>query len=403
MDNSFFRFLNDFEQAKDLQNSNLSELNYDMQIHLSPKDKYSCITNVPEGIAFDSQYRAYIVDCSNTVIGEVTDRVIISEFTHSKTGKQQLKLEIISLELDCYTDLVYLRLDHDVPGGDSFWTNPFLVSEYDLNETTEFAFKHNSVLDGTDYKTANIFQVIRLKCFRQKTSFANSQQSYTTISGLKYSSRLIKTKFYEYIFDMCNDFIYDRLQFLLSHDIIYVNGIRVTDKQTFDNADKISDTTNVSQNKFKLAVNEDDIYDYGYQVYEYFELDVVSKIPSGNYSKTGFSTATVSETFFELVFNKEIQISDDAEIKVYKNNVLIHTFNKPEISVSGNKLLVDITGILLSDFGVYNILINNTVKSHELIVEEFEGLTTSEWTYTVVDGLFNKLYFNGSYFNTNNT
>jgi hypothetical protein len=194
--------------------------------------------------------------------------VFIEEFTDDNTGLQQLKLEILGItNLDCYTDLVYLRLDHNVIGGKSFWTNPFLLSDYDIAETTRFRFKNYIDLDGTNYRVADIYQSIRLKCKKQKATFSSSSQTYTTFQGLKYSSRLIKTKFYEFLFDMCNDFTYDRLQFLLSHDIIYIDSIRVTDKQTFDSSDKYGGT-NIAQAKFKVAVDEDDIDNEAYQVYQ---------------------------------------------------------------------------------------------------------------------------------------
>lgn len=286
MDNSFFRFSDDFSKSKDLYNSKLNEFDYDMQIHLKPGETYTCITNVVGGISFGSVFKASVVNCENEILADLTSNTYIEEFVSSIDGSTQIKLEIenFGLNFDFYTDLVYLRLDHDIIGGKSYWTNPFLLSNYDINETTRFRFKHYSDLDGTNYKIANILQSIRLKCKKDKHSFISSSQSYTTFVGLKYSSRLIKTKMYDYSMDMCNDFIYDRLQYLLSHDIIYVDTIRVTDKQTFDNGDKLGGT-NIAQVKFKLAVDESDIDNEANQInipiipvptYDYSHLDYTS-------------------------------------------------------------------------------------------------------------------------------
>lgn len=268
MDNSFFRFIDNFDKAKDLYNNKFNEFDYDMQIHLKPSENYSCITNVVGGISFGDLYKAYIVNCSNEILTEITDNVYIEEFVSSIDGSTQMKFEVVGLapNSDFYTDLVYLRLDHNIVGGKSYWSNPFLLSNYDIDETVRFRFKHYSNLDGTNYKIATILQSIRLKIIKNKNTFVSSSQSYTTFVGLKYSSRLIKTKMHEYTMDMCSDFIYDRLQYLLNHDIIYVDTIRVTDKQTFENTDKFGGT-NITQVKFKVAIDESDIDNEATQVY----------------------------------------------------------------------------------------------------------------------------------------
>lgn len=405
MDYSFFRFLDNFEQAKDLQNSEVTDLNYDMQIHLKPGETYSCITNIPSGIAFDSNYRVFIVDCSNNILDDITDNTFIVEFTHSVTGKQQLKLELVNVLADHLTELVHIRIDHFIVGGKSYWTNPFLISEYDINETTLFAFKHNRELDGTDYKTAGIFQVIRLKCYKQKNSFTDSQQTYTTFDGLKYSSRLIKTKFYNFVFPMCNDFIYDRLQYLFSHDIIYVNKIRVTDKHTHDNSDRYSDTTNVSSNIFKLAVNEEDKYDFGYQIFEDISVEPLSLIPLGQYSTDGYLASTNNSTVFKVVFGVDVYIRPGFKATLYRG-LSIAGFvyaGRASVDASGKAIEIDVFGLNLGTPSEYSIVIDpNSIYANGFFNEiDFNGFEFGEWTYSINEGFFNKMFFNNALFNTN--
>jgi hypothetical protein len=265
MDYSFLRFTDNFEESKDLKNREVSIFDYDMQIHLIPGEAYSCITNFKGEISFSGNYKAYIVNCENEVLLDITDNVYIEEFANDKTGLNQIKFEVINVEANFYTDLVFFRLDQDFVSGKSFWSNPFLFSLYDSKETTRFRFKNYIDLDGTNYRVATIFQSVRLKCIKQRTNYTSSSQSYTSFQGNKLTSRVIKTKSYEFVFDMLNDFIYDRLQYLLTHDVIYVDRIRVTDKQTFESSDKFSDT-NIAQSKFRVTVDESDIDDEAYQV-----------------------------------------------------------------------------------------------------------------------------------------
>lgn len=267
MDNSFFRFTDNFDEAKDLQNKEVTTFDYDMQIHLKPGETYTCISNFSGGISFGNLFKAYIVDCQDTILLDITDNVYIEEFLDDKSGLVQIKMEMIGINADYYTDLIYFKLVHNIVGGKSYWTNPMLMSDYDIKETTRFRFKNYIDLDGTNYRIAGIYQSIRLKCIKQKTDFTSLSQSYVTFQGFKYSSRVIKTKMYDYTFDMLNDFIYDRLQYLLTHDVVYVDRIRVTDKQTFSSSDKFADT-NIAQSKFRLSVDESDIDDEANQIHD---------------------------------------------------------------------------------------------------------------------------------------
>ena len=387
MDNSFLRFLTDFNKAKDLQNSKTNDFDYDIQIHLKPGESYSLITNCPDGIAFDNLYKAYIVDCNNTVLLEITNNVFIEEFTNSETGLQQIKLEIVKIPGDFYTDLCFLRLDHNILSGNQYWTNGFLLSEYDINETLRFRFKNYSNLEGTNYSVANIFQSIRLKCLKVNITFTSSKQQYTTFQGLVNTSRLIKTKYYEYIFDICSDFIYERLIYILSHDIIYIDSVRVTEKQTFENADKISDTTNVSQNKFKCAVNELDIDSDNYQIYQKQELLVVNKTPSGIYNQVSYNSATANNTIAILEFNNNVSIlPGDIEILLYVNGVV--SLELFIINIVLNVVRIDLSGSTIN----INNDISITVEANKIYFdtqdgrEFFKGIVQGEWTFKIVDG-----------------
>lgn len=292
MDNSFFRFTDNFQDSKNLGNISVSTFDYDMQIHLSPNEAYSCITNVKNGISFGGLYKMYIVDCENNVLLDVTSKVYIEEFTDDRTAKQQIRLEVIDLDCDFYTDLVRFRIEHNIVSGKKYWSNPFLISEYDLNQTVRFRFKNYIDLDGTNYRIGGIYQSIRLKCIKQKNNFNSSSQSYTTFQGFKYSSRVIKTKMHEYVFDMVNEFIYDRLQYLFTHDIIYVETIRVTDKQTVDNPDKLGDS-NVAQIKVKFAIDENDVDDEAYQVKE---IPVPAQLPLADYNMLDYNNSDYKTT-----------------------------------------------------------------------------------------------------------
>ena len=398
MDNCFFRFLDNFDRAKDLQNCKLSSLNYNDQIHLKPGEDYSLITNNSGGIAFDGNYSMYIVDCDNNILANITPNTFIEEFENSDNGTQQIKLELINIQHDFYADLVHFRIDHTILNGNSYWSNPFLISDYNIEETIRFRFKHSYSLDGTDYSVANIFQSIRLKCYKEKNSFESTKDSYTTFDALKYSSRLIKPKSYNILFDRMNDFIYDRMQYLLSHDVIYIYiddiGVRVTDKQTFENADKLSNTTNVALNRFKVAVDENDIDNYGYQIFE--DLTVIDKfVPHhSSHSLDDFNAAATAGLW--LLFNSPITVEPAFEYELYEDGILVGHFTG--YNLVGNKLyLTDFPGYT---FGIKHYAITIQPNMISGLNGGWEGLNTTQWNFDIVLGYYNPDYYDEAYYLT---
>lgn len=397
MDNSLLRFLNDFNKAKDLGNSLMANEIYDNQIQLDPNEDYGVITNVPTGIAFNGNFKAYIVDCANNILDTITNNIYIEEFNHNETGLRQMKIEIVALKLEHYDDLVYMRIDHDIVGGDSFWSNPFILSEYRLNETTRFDFKNYENLDGTCYEEAEFYQSIRLRCFRDKNSIESSSQAYTTLDGLKYSSRVIKSKNQHYIFDMLNDFTYERLQYILGHDVIYVDGKRATNKQTVDNDDRFSSETNVSLNKFKVPVDDSDLYTFAYQIFQ--PLIVLSKTPDGSLSLNTYNSLTSISTQYKISFNKAItSLASNISGQLFKNNILFATFNNTKFSFSGMDVLIDVSSNpVTADDTYYMVIPNGKINSGS---ETFVGFIAEEWKFELRAGDYKAVDYNNPDYNT---
>jgi hypothetical protein len=190
--------------------------------------------------------------------------------------------------------------------------------------------------------------------------------------------------------DMNNDFIYDRIQYLLSHDELYVDGIRVTDKQTFENDDKYSNTTNVSQNKFKVAVNENDIFNYAYQIFE--PLNLILKVPDGVYNTISIPIVITG------TFNRNIALGVGF-LKLYKNGVLFSTFDESDITIVGETFTINIPGLITLG-GQFYITISPGLFISELN-EVYQGISNAtDWDFIVSDGYFNQAYFNSTYYNT---
>ena len=68
IDYSFIRLKPTLNEALDTGNSPLSQYIYYNQIHLLPCENYLQITNLDNGIAFDGDYKAELIDCNNIIL-----------------------------------------------------------------------------------------------------------------------------------------------------------------------------------------------------------------------------------------------------------------------------------------------------------------------------------------------
>ena len=79
LDKSFLRLVTDFSVAKSEMMAN-SQYVYKDTIVVSPTNKFLQISNSLTNIAFDDSYIVSLVDCSDNVVLDITDKIFINEF-----------------------------------------------------------------------------------------------------------------------------------------------------------------------------------------------------------------------------------------------------------------------------------------------------------------------------------
>lgn len=368
-DYSFLRLLPDFNKAKSESLPALATIGYFNQIQLSTTGTYLQITTTPEGIAFDGNYNVFIVDCDGNHLKDITSNVAISEFTDNN-GVQQIAFEITYINQDFYYKTVFLKFVHTV--SDYVWySNAILISDYKLEETTRFDYRGFTEFNGIAYNNADFFQSIRLRCRFELNDSESTSGQYTTFDGLKVTSRLIETEFEKYIFEEIDNFTYRRLNKLLSHQVIYVNGNRITDKQTIASSEREGDT-NLFNIEFKSAINYKETFTPAFQIHD--ELALTFYAPFGNYTLAGLPLNIFGQ------FNRNISLITGGSIDLIDNSddSIIQTFTGFDITVLSNTISCDITGLITVN-GSYKVRINgNTFLS--VFNETFPAF---EWNFTV--------------------
>jgi hypothetical protein len=373
-DLSFLRLEPNFNDAKYTRASSASSIFYLGQIILKPNETYLQTTNTKLGIAFDGNYKVTVVDCVDKELLDITSKVAINERTIN--GLPQIDFEIVNIGVDFYAKKVYLKFEHTVSDY-VWWSNA-------VNITNNF----DTTCSRFDYKNATdtYFQSITLKCFFSVNDDDSNSSEYTTQYGKKITSRLINTEFEQYFFEKLDNFTFRRLNNLLRKNVIYINGNRVTTKQTLPSTGRTADT-NVFNIDFKVPIDYNDTYDYGLQIFSEFAL--ISKTPLGIYT-----LATVGNDIIGS-FNRDLVLGTGT-LTLFKDGSLFQTFTQTDIVVVDNTFTIDITGLIVAN-GEYYINFTNGLFT-SVFGEVYPAIiNTTDWAFTVADGEFSNTDFNNEF------
>lgn len=270
IDYAFIRLKPTLDEAKNTNLNTFALIGYFDQIQLSTTGTYTQITNLDTEIAFDGNYAVYVCDCLGVELFDITSKVTISEASDNK-GKQQIKFTLSNIAKDFNTSPILLKFKHTVSNY-VWYSNPFLITDHKLEHTSRFDYRDYKDFNGIAYNVFDSYQSIRLKCVFMGNDIESKVSEYTTIQGLKVSSRLIDTTLEKYKIDSLDNFTYLRLNKLLSHPVIYINDYRLTNKMTIPSTDYLGGT-NVMSIDFKVAVNYNEKYSVISQIPKDFDAN----------------------------------------------------------------------------------------------------------------------------------
>jgi hypothetical protein len=373
-DLSFLRLETTFNDAKYTRASSATSIFYLGQIILRPNETYTQTTNTKLGIAFDGNYKVTIVDCNDKELQDITNNVAINERTIN--GLPQIDFEITQIGTDYNAKTVYLKFEHTVSNY-VWWSNP-------INITNTF----NHISTRFDYKNAPdaLYQSIVLKCFFSVNDGDSSSNEYTTQYGRKETSRMVATEYENYIFEKIDNFTYRRLNNLLRKSVVFVNGNRVTTKQTLPSQERTGDT-NVFNIDFQVPIDYNETFTYQYQIFPKFTL--IGKYPSTTYTLADLGNDIIGS------FNRSFDLGAGT-LRLFKDGLLLKTYNTSEITESGFDFLADISSIIVANGSYYiNFDTGLFISSFN---EVLEGITnTTDWAFLIANGEYDNTEYSNEY------
>lgn len=378
IDYSFIRFKTSFDEAKDVQNQRVAQIVHTSPIQILPCDKIVQITNLSTGIAFDNDYKAELIDCSNEVLADVTSNVGIYEFTDIN-GVNQIALELAYLNVDFGFEPVHLKLTHTT-GTDVYYSNAFFITSEYSNYTTLFNYKNYD-------ESVDFMKSIRLITYfdipendTEVTEYYQFSTQNTIASRAQYKQRE------NYKFDYIDRFTYERCNIMFINDVIYCDGVRITNKPQVKGSERqgFSNFFEASWNCYK---NYNETFESELQILE--PLSIIDKSPEGNYTLASLPTSLT------IQFNKDVTLGVGTLSITNSENTLIAVFNSSDFTNVDGLLTADLTGVITENED-YTFTISNNFVSNSC-----ETFNTYQWTIHVGVADFLGTDFNNDDFFTN--
>lgn len=388
MDFSFLKLYNSISESLSDDKFRNSQTTYFTSIQLHPKETYLQMTNYEGGLSFSGNYECYIIDPCGTRLSDITNHVFIEEFD-DVDGNTQNKIEIVNIGQDYYgraVQLEFLATDSNI----SYYTRPIKISSKDINRTYRFDYKNNSNLPGLSYVNANVYQSIRLCVDFQAFSNDSEVSDYYQISvGNIISTRPLRKLSRTYNIENIDTFTFTRLQEVLFHDVIYIEGERITDKPILEVGDRIG-RTNLLKSSFTAFIDDSDTYEYEFQVFD--GLILQSKIPLDSYTLDSYPD------LLRGVFNIEVKLNTGT-IKVFdaSDDSVLATYTESDIVLSNDNTIdvASFTGLINAN-GSYYIQISNGIVTGLSI--DYKGIQNkTDWAFTIQDGDYSSADYSSDY------
>lgn len=272
-----------------------------------PSELFLQITNLDSDISFAGNIKVELINSCQEVLQDITDSFFYDEFTDIK-GIKQIAFEFGNIGIDYHLELLHLKISHTV--SDAVWfSTAFLITDNLQEETTRFDYKKESYFKGISYDRANYFQSIRLQCFKSDIDTSSESNEYTQLSGNIISLRKITTYIDKFKFYVCDFFTFNRLVVLLNHDLIYINGKRISNKPQPTKGDRVVDS-NFFELDFEANPTEE-TRTFATQLN--IIIPVCTATVSGISANLVFSTMTASWTNSGTPFGMIVEISTDSE------------------------------------------------------------------------------------------
>lgn len=178
-------------------------------------NKYIQVTNTPGGINLEDWVVKVFSLCGKE-LGDITPSFMVESLTNSDNGNPQFIWSLTNITQDFGWGLIYLQIKQST--GETFYTNPFKITEIDSEKTAFIAYK---------YKKTDPFQTIQFTTWFREKGLPQELTTYYQESAKSTVSSAIKFDEIEWwSTESMNRDLLIRLKGILGLPFVYVDFVR---------------------------------------------------------------------------------------------------------------------------------------------------------------------------------
>ena len=214
---NFIELYTDKTTALSLRTSPMTTINYFRGIQLLPNNPlpYVQTTLTSEETELED-WDAYIVDLCSEVETDITDYFMVERSFQDTNGVAQIDWSLTNVPFDFGYKLVYLKVDQSF--GETFYSNPFLLTSYDSEKTCRIDYKP---------RLADTMQSTQVQMYFWQTQKKTEISSYYQVSTRNTVTTLVKSqKFERWITEVIPNDLMIKIDDSFQNKYVYVDLVR---------------------------------------------------------------------------------------------------------------------------------------------------------------------------------
>lgn len=229
----------------------MTTINYFRGIQLLPNNPlpYVQTTLTSEETELED-WDAYIVDLCSEVETDITDYFMVERSFQDTNGVAQIDWSLTNVPFDFGYKLVYLKVDQSF--GETFYSNPFLLTSYDSEKTCRIDYKP---------RLADTMQSTQVQMYFWQTQKKTEISSYYQVSTRNTVTTLVKSqKFERWITEVIPNDLMIKIDDAFENKYVYVDLVRANLFEA-NEIKEFQGNENWVQNILKITFNTSDVYD----------------------------------------------------------------------------------------------------------------------------------------------
>lgn len=209
---------------------------------------YVQVTNTPLGLDLED-WTVYGVDLRTGIGQDITDSFNVDGQTNSENGNPQLIWSLTNVPIDFGVKMIYLRIEQAL--GETFYSQPFLLTDYGKDRTTQFHYKE---------KVGDTMQSIGMKTWFRQPKKETELSTYYELSTHRTVTESIKTNLIEiHMTEVMSLEQLIKLSTILESPYLYINSFRAHLYKALE-IPELKETQNYAQISFYVTVDEESVY-----------------------------------------------------------------------------------------------------------------------------------------------